>query len=162
MSLSVISPGGLGGVVQQIDSYSMDAILQIFQKSFEPTTPFFHSLSLDPPTTIEKLYKRANKYSSLEDNIEATSQAVMITAQSSKPATKVQPEPKGSRNQKRSQDQSERKREPPQFTPLNISNDRLLPLIQDHLDFKYPTPIQLDPAQRNQSLSCDFHRDHGH
>ena len=88
----------------------------------------------------------------------------MITAQSSKSATKGQSEQKGSqsKNHKRSRDQSERKREPPQFTPLNISYDRLLPLIRDHPDFKWPTPIQLDPAYFNQSLRCDYHRDHGH
>ena len=106
------------GVVQQIDSYSMDVVLQNFQRSFGPTTPFFHSLSLDSPVTMEELYKWADRYSKLEDNIKATSQTVMITAQSGKPATKGQPEPKGSKSQKLSRDQSERKREPPQFTPL--------------------------------------------
>ena len=113
---------------------------------------------------MEELYRRADKYSILEDNIRAASQTVMITVQSSKPATKVQFEQKGSqsKNKKRSRDQSERKREPPQFTPLNISYDKLIPLIRDHPDFKWPTPIQSDPAQRNQSLRCDYHRDHGH
>ena len=76
-----------GGVVQHIDLYSMDAVLQNFRRSFGPTTPFFHSLSLDPPTTMEELYRRADKYSTLEDNIWAASQTVMITAQSNKPAT---------------------------------------------------------------------------
>ena len=153
-----------GGAIQQIDSYNMDAVLQNFRRSFGPTTPFFHSLSLDPPTTMEELYKRVDKYSTLEDNIRVTSQTVMITAQSGKPTTKGQHEQKGSwsKNQKRSRDQSERKREPPQFTPLNISYDRLLPLIRDHPDFKWPTPIQSYPAQHNQSLRCDYHRDHGH
>ena len=42
--------------VQQIDSYSMDVVLQNFQISFRLTTPFFHSLSLDPPGIIEELY----------------------------------------------------------------------------------------------------------
>ena len=51
-----------GGAVQQIDSYSMDAVLHNFRRSFGPTTPFFHSLSLDPPPTMEESYKRANKY----------------------------------------------------------------------------------------------------
>ena len=88
----------------------------------------------------------------------------MITAQCSKSATKGKFEQKEShsKNQKRSRDQSEKKREPPQFTPLNISYDRLLPLIRDHLDFKWPTPIQSDPVQRNQSLRCDYHKDYGH
>ena len=113
---------------------------------------------------MEELYRRADKYSTLEDNIRAASQTVMITAQSSKPTTKGQSEQKGSqsKNQKRSRDQSERKREPPQFTPLNISYERLLPLIRDHPDFKWPTPIQSHPAQSNQSLRCDYHIDHRH
>ena len=51
-----------GGAVQQIDSYSMDAVLQNIQRSFGPTTPFFHSLSLDPPATMEELYIQADKY----------------------------------------------------------------------------------------------------
>ena len=140
----------------------MDAVLQNFRRSFGPATLFFHSLSLDPPTTMEELYRRADKYSTLEDNIRTASQTVMITAQSGKPATKGQPEPKESKNQKRSRDQSGRKREPPQFTPLNISYDRLLLLIRDHLDFKWPTPIKFDLAQRNQSLRCDYHREHVH
>ena len=129
----------------------MDAVLQNFQRIFGLTTPFFHSLSLDPPTTMEELYRPANKYSTLEDNTWAASQIVMITTQSSKPTTKGRFEQKGSQGKKhkRSRDQSERKREPLQFTPLNISYDILLPLIRDHPDFKWPTPIQLDPTQRN-------------
>ena len=153
-----------GGVIQQIDSYNMDVVLQKVRRSFRLTTPFFHLLSLDLLTTMEELYRRADKYSTLGDNIWAASQTMMITTQSSKPATNGQSEQKGShsKNQKHSRDQSERKREPPQFTLWNISYDRLLPLIRDHPDFKWPTPIQLDPAQRNQSLRCDYHKDHRH
>ena len=112
---------------------------------------------------LRKLNRRADKYSTLEDNIRAASQTVLITAQSSKPATKGQFEQKGSqsKNQKGSRDQLEKKREPSQFTSLNISYDRLLPLIQDHPDFKWPTLIQSYPAQRNQSLRCDYHRTMG-
>ena len=77
-----------GQAIQQIDIYSMDAVLQNFRRSFGPTTPFFQSLSLDVPATMEELYRRADKFSTLEDNIQATSQTVMITTQSGKPATK--------------------------------------------------------------------------
>ena len=88
----------------------------------------------------------------------------MITAQNSKPAAKGQPGHKGSKNknQKRSQEQSEKRREPPQFTPLNISYDQLLPLIQDHPDFKWPLQMRANLDQRNRSLTCDYHRDHDH
>ena len=84
-----------GRAVQWIDLYSMDAVLQNFRRSFGPTTPFFYSLSLNPPATMEELYRWAYKYSTLEDNIRAASQTVMITAQRSKPATKGQTEQKG-------------------------------------------------------------------
>ena len=100
-----------GQAVQQIDTYNMDAVLQNFRRSFGPTTPFFQSLSLDPPTTMEELYRRANKYSTMEDNIRVALQTVMLTAQSGKPTTKSQLEQKGSqgKNQKRPQEQSEKK-----------------------------------------------------
>ena len=60
-----------GQAVQQIDVYSMHAVLQNFRRSFGPTTPFFQSLSLDLPVTIEELYRRADNFSTLEDNIQA-------------------------------------------------------------------------------------------
>ena len=89
----------------------MDAVLQNFRRSFGLTTPFFQSLSLDPPATMEELYRRADKYSTLEDNIRATSQTVMITAQSGKAATKSQPEQKGgqSKGKKRPKNNQKRK-----------------------------------------------------
>ena len=100
----------------------MDAVLQNFRRSFGPTTPFFQFFSFDPPATMEERYQRADKYSTLEDNIRAASQTVMITTQSGKAATKSQPEQKGSqsKSQKRPQEQSKKKRDPPQFTPLNL------------------------------------------
>ena len=51
---------------------------------------------------------------------------------------------------------------PPQFTPVNIAYDRLLPLIRDLPDFKWPPPIRAGPNQRNRSLRYDYHRDHDH
>ena len=88
----------------------------------------------------------------------------MITAQNGKPTTKSQPDQKGSqgKSQKSPQEQSEKKIDPPQFTLLNISYDRLLPLIQDHPEFKWPPPMPANPDQRNRSLRCDYHRDHDH
>ena len=54
-----------------------------------------------------------------------------------------------------------RGRSPPQFTPLNIAYDRLLPLIGDLPDFKWPPPMRAVSDQRNRSLRFDYHRDHG-
>ena len=83
--------------IQQVEVYSIDAVLQNFRRSFAPSTRFFHSLSLDLPATMEELYRRAYRYSTLEDNIRATTQTVMITskpARSSKPEWKKSLEPR--------------------------------------------------------------------
>ena len=153
-----------GQAVQQIDIYSMDAVLQNFRRSFRLTTLFFQSLPLDPPAIMEELYRWVDKFFTLEDNIRATSQIVMITTQCGKPATKGSFEQKSSqsKDQKRPVGKSEKRKELPQFTPLNIAYDRLLPLIRDIPDFKWPPPMRAGPDQRNRSLRCDYHRDHGH
>ena len=94
----------------------MDAVLQNFRRSFGPSTPFFHSLSLDPSATMEELYRRANRYATLEDNIRVATQTIMITSkpvESNKPAGKKSSKSKEgqSRNRKQSRDQSQKKRE---------------------------------------------------
>ena len=68
--------------VQQVKVYSMDAVLQNFKRSFAPSTHFFHSLSLDQQATMEELYRRADRYSMLEDNIHVATQTIMITSMS--------------------------------------------------------------------------------
>ena len=60
----------------------MDVVLQNIRRNFGPSTIFFQSLSLDPPVIMEELYRRADKYSMLEDNIHVATQTVMITNQS--------------------------------------------------------------------------------
>ena len=129
----------------------MDAVLQNFRRSFGPSTPFFQSLSLDSPTTMKELYRRADKYSMLENNIRAATQIVIITSQpveGNKLFGKKPSESKEghSRDRKRSCDRSQKKRELSQFTPLNVSYERLLPIICDFLEFKWPAPIQTDPS----------------
>ena len=115
---------------------------------------------------MEELYRRADKFSTLEDNIWVASQTVMITTQSGKPATKGPSEQKSSQSkvQKHPDGQSEKRKDPPppQFTALNIAYDQLLPIIRDLPDFKWPPPMRVGPDQCNRFLRCDYHRDHGH
>ena len=116
---------------------------------------------------MEELYRRADKYSMLEDNIRVAVQTIMIinqTVEGNKSFRKKLSKFKEGqgRDLKLSYDQSQKKRELPQFTPLNISYEKLLPIIHALPEFKWPTPIQTDPSQRNKSLKCDYHRDHGH
>ena len=103
----------------------------------------------------------------LKDNIRAATQTVMITNQPDERnkslGKKVFESKEGqSRDRKQSCDHSHKKRELPQFTPLNVSYERILPIIHDLLEFKWPALIQTDPSQKNKSLWCDYHRDHGH
>ena len=84
----------------------MDIVLQNFRRSFAPTTPFFQSLSLDLPAMMEELYRRADRYLMLEDNIRVVTQTVMITSKpagSSNLEGKKTPEPREGqgKNQKR-------------------------------------------------------------
>ena len=69
----------------------MDTVLQNFKRSFVLSTPFFHSLSLDLSIIIEESYRWADRYSTLEDNIRAATQTVIIT---SKPVGSGKPEGK--------------------------------------------------------------------
>ena len=62
----------------------MDSVLQNFRRSFGPSTSFFQSLSLESSATMEELYRQADSYSTLEDNIRVTTQTVMITRKPAK------------------------------------------------------------------------------
>ena len=106
---------------------------------------------------MEELYRGADSYSMLEDNIYAATQTVMITNQAAEGSKLLGKKPSESResqskDRKQSQDQSHKKKELTQFTPLNVLYERLLPIIRDLLEFKWPRPIQMDPSQRNKSL----------
>ena len=58
----------------------MDAVLQNFRRRFGPSTPFLYLLSLDLPMTMEELCRWEDRYSTLEDNIRATTQIFVITS----------------------------------------------------------------------------------
>ena len=60
-----------GQAMLQVESYSMDVVLQIFKRSIYPGTPFFVSLTKKPPTIMDDLYMWANKYSMLKDDVRA-------------------------------------------------------------------------------------------
>ena len=55
--------------VLQVESYSIDVILQIFKRSIGPGTPFFESLAKKSFATMDDLFRQADKYSMLEDDV---------------------------------------------------------------------------------------------
>ncbi|RVW17961.1 hypothetical protein CK203_115307 [Vitis vinifera] len=103
-----------GQAVLQVEACSMDAVLQIFKPSICLGTPFFESLAKKPPTTMDDLFRQTNKYSMLEDDVRAATQ----------------------------QEGPSRPEMPP-LTPLSISYEKLLPMIQ-----ACPTSSGLDPLER--------------
>ena len=58
-----------GQAVLQVESYSMDVILQIFKRSINPGTPFFESLAKKSLVIMDDLFRRADKYYMLEDDV---------------------------------------------------------------------------------------------
>ncbi|XP_034708932.1 uncharacterized protein LOC117931984 [Vitis riparia] len=130
-----------GQVVLQVEAYSMDAVLQIFKQSICPGTPFFESLAKKPPTTMDDLFRRASKYSMLEDDVHAATQQILVIEQTSRSDAKRSSKPP---NQPRTFDR------------------KLLPMIQDLSDFRWPGPIRTDPAKRDHSKKCAYHKEHGH
>lgn len=67
-----------GQAVLQVESYSMDAVLQTFKRSICSGTPFFESLAKKLPTTMDNLFRLANKYSMLEDYVRAATQQILV------------------------------------------------------------------------------------
>ena len=57
----------------QVESCSMDAILQIFKRSINPYTSFFESLAKKPPASMDDLFRRMDKYAMLEDDVRVAS-----------------------------------------------------------------------------------------
>ena len=125
-----------GQAILQVEACSMDAVLQIFKRSICPGTPFFESLAKKPPTTMDDLFRRANKYSMFEDDIRAATQQVMVAGQASRGAAernaKLPDRPKPSDRRQEGPSRPER----PPLTPLSISYEKLLPMIQGLSDFR--------------------------
>nr|CAN68426.1 hypothetical protein VITISV_022197 [Vitis vinifera] len=151
-----------GQAVLQVEACSMDAVLQIFKRSICPGTPFFESLAKKPPTTMDDLFRRANKYSMLEDDVRAATQQVLVAGRPSRSNTErnIKPPDRPKPSDRRQEGPS--RSEMPPLTPLSISYEKLFPMIQGLSDFKWPRPIGTDPSIRDRSRRCAFHKDHGH
>ncbi|KAL6328563.1 hypothetical protein AAG906_038758 [Vitis piasezkii] len=89
----------------------MDVILQIFKRSICLGTRFFESLAKKPPTTMDDLFRHANKYSMLKNDIRAATQQVLVQG----PPNREQGE----------------RRPPITPTPLTLTYEKLLPMICD-------------------------------
>ena len=112
--------------------------------------------------TMDDLFLHASKYSILEDDVLAATQQILVAGQTSRNdaerSSKLSNQPRSS-----SQRQEEQSRpELPPLTPLTVSYEKFLPMIQDLSDFRWPEPIRTDPAKRDHSKKCAYHKEHGH
>ncbi|XP_010662295.1 uncharacterized protein LOC104882067 [Vitis vinifera] len=111
---------------------------------------------------MDNLFRRASKCSMLEDDVRAATQQVLVAGQASKSnaegSTKPpdRPRPSG----RRQEEQSRPKRPP--LTPISISYEKLLPMIQNMSNFRWPGPLRTDPSKRDHSKICVYHKEHGH
>ncbi|RVW13432.1 hypothetical protein CK203_102347 [Vitis vinifera] len=118
-------------------------------------------LQIEPPTTMDDLFRRANKYSMLEDDVRAATQQVLVAGRASRDnADRHAKPPDRPKPVDRRQDGPSRPIGRP--TPLSVSYEKLLPMIQGLSDFRWPRPLETDPSIRDRSKKCAFHKDHGH
>ncbi|RVX15379.1 hypothetical protein CK203_009047 [Vitis vinifera] len=118
-----------GQAILQVEAYSMDAVLQIFKRNICPGTPFFESLAKKPPATMDDLFRCANKYSMLEDDVRAATQQVLVVGQTSRSGTGSSAKlPDWPRPPDRRQEGPSCPERPP-LTPLSISYEKILPMI---------------------------------
>ncbi|RVW47161.1 hypothetical protein CK203_070067 [Vitis vinifera] len=68
-------------------------------------------------------------------------------------------------NQQRSPDHRQGEQshpELPSLTPLTVSYEKLLPMICELSDFRWPGPIKADPAKSDHNKKCVYHKEHEH
>ncbi|RVW58080.1 hypothetical protein CK203_115213 [Vitis vinifera] len=111
---------------------------------------------------MDDLFRRANKYSMLEDDVRAATQQVLVAGQTSRggmdKSAKLPDQPRPSDRRQEGPSRLER----PPLTPLSISYEKLLPMIQGMSNFRWPRPLEADPSKRDHSKKCAFHKEHDH
>ena len=98
----------------------------------------------------------------LEDDVRAATQQILVAGQTSRSgaerSSKLPDRPRPSGRKQEEQSRPER----PSLTPLSISYKKFLSMIQDLSDFRWPGPLRANPAQRDHSKKCAYHKEHGH
>ncbi|XP_034680117.1 uncharacterized protein LOC117910172 [Vitis riparia] len=111
---------------------------------------------------MDDLFRRANKYSMLEDDVRAATQQVLVAGQSSKGSTEGSTKPPDRPKPSDRRQEGPSRPEMPPLTPLSITYEKFLPIIQSMSDFRWPRPLGSDPSRRDHSKKCAYHKEHGH
>ncbi|RVW70917.1 hypothetical protein CK203_059989 [Vitis vinifera] len=95
----------------------------------------------------------------LEDDVRAATQQIWLPDRHPEATWKESsklpdlPRPSGRRQEEQSHPKL------PLLMPLSISYEKLLPMIQDLSDFRWPGLIRIDPAKRDHSKKCAYHKE---
>ena len=65
----------------QVETCSMDALLQAFKCSIGPGTFIFESFSKKPLKRVNDFFRRANKYAMLEEDLQVETNLVLASTQ---------------------------------------------------------------------------------
>ncbi|RVW62590.1 hypothetical protein CK203_059541 [Vitis vinifera] len=144
-----------GQAVLQVEACSMDAVLQIFKRSICPGTPFFESLAKKPPTTMDDLFRRANKYSMLEDDVRAATQVLVAGRHLEVTRREMLNLRIGQAVDRRQEGPSRPDRPPSHLFPYHMKTSPNDPRL---VDFSGQDP-GTDPSTRDHSKRCAFHKD---
>ena len=82
----------------QVEKCSMDALLQAFKCSIGPGTFIFESFSKKPLKTVNDLFRRANKYAMLEEDLQVETSPVLASTQIAQTRKDARNKSKGPRN----------------------------------------------------------------
>ena len=140
----------------------MDIVLQIFKRSICLSMPFFESLTKKPPVTMNDLFRRVNKYSMLEDDVCAATQQILVTSQPAKNDAVRNPKVASQSRQSSKGQGGQRQSDQPNFIPLNVSYERLFPMIRELFDFRWPEPLKTDLSRKNRNRKFAYHKEHKH
>ena len=140
----------------------MDVVLQIFKQSICPSTPFFESLAKKPPTIMDDLFQCTSKYSMLENDVHATTEQILVTGPSARNDVKRSSKPLNQQRLSGRRQGEQSHLELPPLTPLTVLYEKLLPMIRELSDFRWPEPIRADPTKRDHSKKCAYHKEHRH
>ena len=111
---------------------------------------------------MDNLFKRANKYSMLEDDVQAVTQQVLSTNRLTRHDHERNFKPSNQSRQTNKRRDGQQQHNQASLTPFSISYEKLFPMIRDLLDFRWPESIKTDPAKQDRSRRCAYHKDHDH
>ena len=111
---------------------------------------------------MDDLFRCANKYSMLEDDVCTTTQQILVTEQPARNDAARSFKPSSQQRPSNSDKVSNVSQIHPHLHPLLCHKKKLLPMIRELFDFRWPKPLKEDPAKRYHSRKCAYHKEHGH